>query len=127
MWLLEFGCTSYLSKGFVIDMFANTVFISLLLVGLLGCASSSGKSQFDDTAYIEKIGPGEIRYLNDGASFTRKARQEDVYKKIADTCNGDFKILKEGVKTRTGTVLTQEKLENYPSARYVYVKYRCVM
>ncbi len=101
--------------------------ISVLLVSIFGCATSQENSQFAGTSYIEKIGPGEIRYLNEGASYTRKARREDVYKKLSESCNGDFKILKEGAMSRTGTIQTQEKLENFPSARYVYIKYRCVM
>lgn len=108
-------------------MISKVVVPILVIFTLTGCASSSENSQFGGTSYIEKIGPGEIRYLNEGASFTRKARREDVYKKIAESCNGEFKIIKEGVKSRTGTMQTQESTENYPNARYVYIKYACIM
>lgn len=108
-------------------MDSKIVFPILYMIILTGCASSSEPSQFGGTSYIEKIGPGEIRYTNEGASYTRKARREDVYKKIAESCNGDFKIIKEGVKSRTGTIQTQESNENYPNARYVYIKYACKM
>jgi len=102
-------------------------FLLLLITGLVACASSSGNSQFADTPYIEKIGPGEIKYLNEGASYFRKARREDVYKKISESCNGEFRIVKEGVLTKKGTLQTQERLDDYPSARYVYIKYECVL
>ena len=102
------------------------VFLLLsVYIWVVGCASSSN-SQFQGVSYIEKIGPGEILYLNEDSSFSRKARREDVYKKISESCNGDFKILKEGVKSRTGTIQTQESIDDYPSARYVYIKYACV-
>ena len=108
-------------------MIYKNIFAYFLPLALISCATSSEPSQFAGTSYIEKIGPGEIRYLNEGASFTRKARREDVYQKIAESCNGDFKIIKEGVKSRTGTIQTQDSLDNYPNARYVYIKYACVM
>ena len=117
---------SNLLQGVMIKMDVQASILLLIFVLIAGCASS-GTSQFAGTSYIEKIGPGEIRYLNEGASFTRKARREDVYKKIAESCNGDFKILKEGVKSRTGTIQTQESIDDYPNASYVYIKYACVM
>ena len=115
-----------LLPGLMMRMYVKASILLFTFILIAGCASS-GTSQFAGTSYIEKIGPGEIRYLNEGASFTRKARREDVYKKIAESCNGDFKILKEGVKSRTGTIQTQQSIDDYPNARYVYIKYACVM
>ena len=103
----------------------KTACFVIAAVALYGCAGTSEQSQFADTPYIEKMGPGEIRYLNEGASYTRKARREDVYEKIAESCNGDFRIIKEGVMTKSGNIHSQTSLDNYPNARYVHIKYVC--
>lgn len=109
----------------------------LLLLNIIGfsvgCATNSensqnsNNSQFPNAPYIEKIGPGEIRYLNEVEAYARKSRREDVYKKLSESCNGDFRIVTEGVRTKTGVILRQGRNEDYPGARYVYIKYQCVL
>jgi hypothetical protein len=92
---------------------------------LAGCASSPDDSEFADTPYIEKIGPGVIRYLNEGASFTKKARREDVHEKIEKACNGQYNIRKEGVMSSTGTITALNNDGVYSNAQYIYVHYEC--
>jgi len=107
-------------------MDSKMILLFVIFMVLAGCATSSENSKFEGTSYIDKIGPGEIRYLNEGASFTRKARREDVHMKISESCNGEFQIVKEGVMSKKGSIQTQESLDAYPSARYVYIKYKCM-
>ena len=96
-----------------------------MCLGLIGCASSSSNSEFDDTPYIEKVGPGLIRYRNEGASFTQKARREDVHKKIEEACNGQFNIRKEGEMSSTGSITTLSNAVAYSNAQYIYIQYEC--
>ena len=106
----------------------------LVIIGILvGCAANSENSQnshnsqFQNAPYIEKIGPGEIRYLNEVEAYARKSRREDVYRKLSESCNGDFRIVKEGVRTKTGVIQRQGSIDDYPGASYVYIKYKCVL
>ena len=111
-------------------MDCKTLLLLVIISHSVGCAANSENSQnsqFPNAPYIEKIGPGEIRYLNEVESFARKSRREDVYRKLSESCNGDFRIIKEGVRTKTGVIQRQGSIDDYPGARYVYIKYQCVL
>lgn len=92
---------------------------------LSGCAFSSDKSEFADTPYIEKMGPGLIRYRNEGASFTKIARREDVHKKLNEVCNGQSHILREGEMSASGAIISINNPDGYSNAPYIYIKYEC--
>jgi hypothetical protein len=97
----------------------------LLCTVLVGCALSSSHSEFADTPYIEKMGPGLIRYRVEGASFTRIARREDVHKKIREACNGQHHIRKEGLMSSTGSITNLNDPTAYANVEYIYIEYEC--
>lgn len=101
------------------------VIVVLLCILLIGCAIFSGDPEFEDTPYIEKIGPGLIRYRNEGASFTRIARREDVHKKIREACNGTHHIRKEGIMSASGSITPLNNPSAYSDVDYIYIQYEC--
>jgi len=92
---------------------------------LNACAVFSGNGEFADTPYIEKVGPGLIRYRNEGASFTQIARNEDVHKKLEEVCNGRSHILKEGEMSSSGSITTISSPDGYSNVPYIYIQYEC--
>ncbi len=101
------------------------VIVILLCILLIGCAVFSGDPEFADTPYIEKLGPGLIRYRNEGASFTRIARREDVHKKIREACNGTHNIRKEGIMSASGSITPLNNPSAYSDVDYIYIQYEC--
>ena len=99
--------------------------VSLLCLLFIGCALLPGDSEFADTPYIEKIGPGLIRYRNEGASFTRVARREDVHKKLREVCNGTHHIRKEGIMSASGSITPLNNPSAYADVEYIYIQYEC--
>lgn len=103
--------------------------IPISLIVLSGCAGSQlirsvGSS---DSLYAplneRQMHGGTIKYLSD---FNRSQRRQGAYKKMHDSCNGDYKITKEHTEKEDAS------FENYYSHvwyssndEYIYVDFEC--
>ena len=79
---------------------------------------------------VEPRAIGITSSMNEGASFVRKGRREDAYKKMYDACDGKYKILGES-SSETGDFYYTQAMGNalYTSnlsSTYVYIKFECV-
>lgn len=69
--------------------------------------------------------PGIVKYLNDGADFIVKARREDAYKKMYESCNGKYKIVNEGPQAEGGAMTPVGNSYMYSQFNYWYISFQC--
>ena len=69
--------------------------------------------------------PGMIKYLNQGADFVIKARREDAYKKMYDSCGGRYKIVSEGPQAEGGAMLPVGNAYMFAQSNYWYISFQC--
>lgn len=70
---------------------------------------------------------GVVKYLNGGADYIVKSRREDAFKKMADSCDGKYKIISEGEKVdSTNVAVPVGTMWVGGSPDYWHITYECV-
>lgn len=69
--------------------------------------------------------PGLVKYLNQGAEFVIKARREDAYKKMFESCDGKYKIVNEGQQADGGSMTPVGNSYMYSQFNYWYISFIC--
>lgn len=101
--------------------------ISLLLISGCSAVMVIDPSKRPENAPSNYRPAGVVKYLNGGMSSIRSARREDAFKKMKDSCGGDYKILAEDV-TSGSYMLNQNpygKYELNQTGDYIYIRYEC--
>lgn len=104
------------------------IFIPFLFV-LFSCGSADHVTKPTKPKYAPKgyAAKGVVKYLNQGADFVIKNRRENAFKKMYDSCGGEYKILSEGSK-REGGMVTQGFGNSLlvMDSDYWYISYQCL-
>lgn len=83
------------------------------------------KSEFAPTNETSMKG-GSIKYLAQGADFVIRARREDSYKQMFETCNGPYEITSESTKSYGGSAITIGGGNSvYESDSWVHIDFVC--
>jgi hypothetical protein len=69
---------------------------------------------------------GMVKYLNQGAKGIIEARREDAYRKMYNSCNGNYEIVKEGPNSEGGIGTNVSGTLYLSESQYWYIEYRCI-
>lgn len=109
-------------------------FVSAGVVLLLtGCEATIVKAPSTDSQYApvneSELG-GVVKYLNQGAKTVIRKRRESAYRKMWETCNEQYEIVKEGPKSDGGTIFGSTGANSfslyYGKTEYWYIQFRCL-
>lgn len=107
------------------------IILSLTSICLFSCATAEIVNPIggiSGSAYApsnESQRPGMIKYLNQGADFVIKARREDAYKKMYESCSGRYKIVSESPQAEGGTVTPIGNSYIFAQSSYWYITFQC--
>lgn len=111
-------------------MTRSLAFLTLSVVYLTACATADlvhpvGGSASSYAPSNESQRPGMVKYLNQGADFVIKARREDAYKKMYESCGGRYKIVSEGPRAEGGAMVPVGNTYMFSQSNYWYISFQC--
>jgi len=109
----------------------NRYFVTLGAVLLCGCSASQvikpGTTPTSEYApENERARNGIVKYVSAGSDSVIKARRENAYKIMYESCGGKYKIVNESLKSEGGMISAYGSSAFYSDTQYVYIEYQCI-
>lgn len=100
----------------------------LPLTFLVSCAATMNTAPtVSKYAPKDYKGKGQVKYLNNGASFIVNSRRENAFKQMHEACGGEYHILNESNQATGGMIHNNGMggLAYNQTSEYVYIDFQC--
>lgn len=102
------------------------ILISIPLLTSCSATMETRLSKSTPNAPVNEINGGIVSYLNQGGTSVIRARRNNAYKKMHDSCNGDYKILEEGERIGAGIATPIGNSVIYDNERHWNIRFECM-
>ena len=110
---------------------AMKIIIYYVLVGILttGCVAQMVETKGQDIQLFkpkdQQTRGGVVRYLNTGLTTWKKMRRSDAEKQMQKFCEGAYRIVEEGPRSKFGASMPIGKGVTFETDEYTYVRFEC--